>query len=158
MKRCSPILIRSEGRRSPLHRAPATTEIAPAPRRSELAPSPCPATVLLASVPAATEAQGPAPCYLHSVPTARQSTETGVSPNFGSTGLEAAIQYSQHLKQERMMLYRKALTLANKDVATQRDFITFEDETPSEVALGPAGARERGTYQTEVKQETTDDN
>jgi hypothetical protein len=39
-----------------------------------------------------------------------------------------------------------------------RDFLTFEDELPAEIVLGPAGARESATSFTEVKHETTDDN
>jgi hypothetical protein len=58
-----------------------------------------------------------------------------------------------------MMLHLEMIEEPNRDAETQlRDFVTFEDELPAEVAFGPTGARERGTYCTDVKHETTDDN
>lgn len=57
------------------------------------------------------------------------------------------------------MLHLEMLERADRKAEMQRrDFITFDDELPAEVAFGPVGARERGTYTTDVKHETTDDN
>jgi hypothetical protein len=57
------------------------------------------------------------------------------------------------------MLYLEMLEEPNRDAEAQlRDFVTFEDELPAEVAFSPTGARERGTSCTDVKHETTDDN
>jgi hypothetical protein len=39
-----------------------------------------------------------------------------------------------------------------------REFVTFEDELPAEVAMSPDGPLERVTRFTDVKTETTDDN
>jgi hypothetical protein len=57
------------------------------------------------------------------------------------------------------MLHLEVLEGASRETEMQRrEFVTFEDELPAEVAFAPTGPRERGTYCTDVKHETTDDN
>jgi len=58
-----------------------------------------------------------------------------------------------------MVLHLEMLERSDRKAEMQRrDFVTFDDELPAEVAFGLVGARERGTYTTDVKHETTDDN
>jgi hypothetical protein len=58
-----------------------------------------------------------------------------------------------------MMLHLKMIEVPNQNSETQPlDFLTFNDELPAAVVFGPTGAKERGTYCTAVKHETTDDN
>lgn len=57
------------------------------------------------------------------------------------------------------MLHLEMLERADREAEMQRrDFVTFDDELPAEVAFSPVGARERGTSCTDVRHETTDDN
>ena len=56
------------------------------------------------------------------------------------------------------MKYLSTLPLDSAPFARDRDFVTFEDELPAEVAQSPDGPLERVTRSTDVNTETTDDN
>jgi hypothetical protein len=57
-----------------------------------------------------------------------------------------------------LVRYLSMLPLDGTAPVHDREFVTFEDELPAEVAMSPDGPLERVTRFTDVKTETTDDN